>query len=423
MQNKIKASSDLKVLVLATTFPRWPNDKEPGFVFDLTRELAKKISLWVLVPHAPGAKTYEEMNGVRIIRFAYFLPKSLQSLCYEGGILPKIKRSWWARLQVPFFLLSQFFVIWLTVRRLKINFIHCHWIVPQGFFVAMLHKLTQIPYILTAHGGDVFSFKNNGLVKRLSGFALRNSRLCTANTHATGQAVTEICNDVPVKVIPMGVNTELFNPDKYDENIKTKLSIRGLFLLSVGRFAEKKGFSYLIRSIPLVKKHHPEAKLVLIGFGPMENDLKQLVNDLNLGDSIIMPGSFSGKELAAYFATADIFIGPSIIDSSGDTEGQGIVFLEAMASGTAVIASDVGGVRDIVRDGVNGLLIPQKDPQAIAEKILLLSNNASLKNALIRNGRQWAVKNYGWESIAQSFLQTFEEVVESANTLPRRDSI
>lgn len=418
MKNNTNDPCGLRVLVLATTFPRWPNDKEPGFVFDLTRHLAKKIPLWVLAPHAPGAKTHEEMDGVRIIRFPYFLPKNLQKLCYEGGILPKIKRSWWARLQVPFFLLSQFFFIWRTVRRHQINFIHCHWIIPQGFFVALLHKLTQTPFILTAHGGDVFSFKNNGLARNMSRFALRNSLLCTANTRATGQAVNEICNEVSVKIIPMGVNTDLFNPDQYDETIKTKLNIQGLFLLSVGRFAEKKGFQYLIRAMPLVKKHHPEVKLALIGFGPMESELKQLVADLKLSDSVIMPGSFSGKELAAFFATADIFIGPSIIDSSGDTEGQGIVFLEAMASGTAVIASDVGGIKDIVQDGVNGLLIPQKDPQAITEKILLLANNLALRNELIRNGKQWANAHYGWESIAQSFLQTFGEATGSSKAHP-----
>lgn len=77
---------ELRVLVLATTFPRWENDTEPRFIFDLTKPLAEKISLWVLAPHAPGAKIREDMEGVQVIRFPYFFPRRLQTLCYEGGI-------------------------------------------------------------------------------------------------------------------------------------------------------------------------------------------------------------------------------------------------------------------------------------------------------------------------------------------------
>ena len=84
------------ILVIATTFPRWPNDNEPRFVYDLTKRLAKKALLKVLVPHAPGAKRHEVMEGMEIIRFPYFLPHSLQRLCYGGGVLPNLKKSWWA---------------------------------------------------------------------------------------------------------------------------------------------------------------------------------------------------------------------------------------------------------------------------------------------------------------------------------------
>ena len=115
--------NNLRVLVLATTFPRWEGDREPAFVFELCRQMAKNVSLWVLVPDAPNAKSYEKIDGVRIIRFPYFFPRSIQTLCYGGGILPKLKSNWLARLQLPFFLVAQFFFLWTTARRNKINFI------------------------------------------------------------------------------------------------------------------------------------------------------------------------------------------------------------------------------------------------------------------------------------------------------------
>ena len=188
-RNNVKDLKDLRILVIATTFPRWEKDQEPRFVFDLSKELAKTLSLWVLVPHAPGAKTNETMQGVRIIRFPYFYPRSLETVCYEGGILPKLKSSWLARFQLPFFLAAQFYFMCKTVRKHKINFIHCHWLIPQGFFTALLKMWSRVPFLLTAHGGDVYSFKKFPIVLKLNRFALKRSSGCTANSEATRKAV------------------------------------------------------------------------------------------------------------------------------------------------------------------------------------------------------------------------------------------
>jgi glycosyltransferase involved in cell wall biosynthesis len=403
---------NLRVLVLATTFPRWASDTEPRFVFDLSKPLAQYVNLWVLAPHAPGAKMEEEIEGVKILRFPYFFPKRLQTLCYEGGILPKLKTKWLARLQLPFFLAAQFLAIWRTVRKYKINFIHCHWVIPQGFFVALLTSFSKIPYLLTAHGGDVYSFRKNSLIRRCSNFALKRAKTCTVNSVPTGQAVRNIRADARIQVVPMGVDTERFHPGKSNPKIKDDLNIQDIFLLAVGRFAEKKGFKYLIQAMPEILQKRPDAKLVIIGFGPQEEALKQRVRQLGLENAVLFVGSKEGDELAEYFATADIFIGPSVVTDSGDTEGQGVVFLEAMASGTAVIASDVGGVKDVVHDMKTGLLIPQKNPEAIAEKTVLLMDNQKLRNELALNGRNLAESEYSWKTIAERFLETYKQIID-----------
>ena len=410
--NPQKKLKDLRVLVLATTFPRWEGDTEPRFVFDLTRHLARNVSLWVLVPHAPGAKMEEEIEGVRILRFPYFFPKRLQTLCYEGGILPKLKTKWLARLQLPFFLAAQCFAIWRTVRKYEINFIHCHWVIPQGFFVSLLNSFSGIPYLLTAHGGDVYSFRKNSIIRLLSSHALKRAGRCTVNSQPTGQAVLHIRPGSRIQVVPMGVDTQRFHPGKFNQKIKENLNIQDLFLLAVGRFAEKKGFKFLIEAMPEILQKRPQAKLVVIGFGPQEEELKRLVRQFGLEKVVLFVGSKAGEELAEYFATADIFIGPSVVTDSGDTEGQGVVFLEAMASGTAVIASDVGGVKDIVRDFETGLLVPQKDSGAIAEKTLLLLDDQKLRSELASSGRRLAESEYSWEKTAERFLETYGQIID-----------
>ena len=103
------SSGKLRVLVIATTYPRWENDQEPRFVHDLCSNLSNEVDIQVLVPHSPDAKEQEIWGKMNIIRFPYFYPKNLQSLCYDGGIIPKLKSSWLARLQLPFFLFFLFF--------------------------------------------------------------------------------------------------------------------------------------------------------------------------------------------------------------------------------------------------------------------------------------------------------------------------
>lgn len=401
---------NLRILVVATTFPRWANDTEPRFVFDLSKQLAKNVNLWVLAPHAPGAKMEEEIEGVKILRFPYFFPKSLQTLCYEGGILPKLKTKWLARLQLPFFLAAQGFAIWRTVRRYKINFIHCHWIIPQGVFAALIHTIYKIPYVLTGLGADVYAFNKMPVVEILRKFAVQNAYLCTANSKDLVKTLNSISQNPRFKHIPNGVYEDLFHANKMDHRLKEELGISGIFLLGVGRFADKKGFKYLIQALPKILAKQPTAKLVLVGFGPKEKDLKQQARNLGIEDAVIFPGGKSGQDLAGYFATADIFIGPSIIVPGGDTEGQPAVFAEAMSAKTAVVASDVGGISDMIEDGVTGLLIPEKDSDAIAQKVLTLCEDPELRNTLAENGRHLVLEKYCWKTVASQFLDIYKNV-------------
>jgi len=403
-----KPLKHLRVLILATTYPRWENDSTPHFIFDLNRQLAQKVETWVLVPHSGGAKYSEEMDGVRIIRFRYFFPAKLQRLCYEGGILPNLKSSWLARLQLPFFLVFQFLAILKTVSKHKINFIHCNWIIPQGFFAFIMYKMFNIPYLLTALGGDIFAFRNIPGFRSLKKLILKYSCLCTANSHDLIEHLKLLSPNTKLQYIPVGVDENFFNENKFDPQLRTDLEITDLFLLAVGRFAEKKGFKYLIDAMPAILKEFPKTKLVLVGYGPKEAEFKSKTKKLGLENCIIFAGGKSRLELSRYYATADIFIGPSVIAKGGDTEGQPAVFIEAMASKTAIVASDVGGIKDMIEDGKTGLMVPQKDPRQITKAIFTLCKDNALKQRLEENGKQCITKKFSWEAVAQQYMSLYE---------------
>tara|TARA_B100000959_G_scaffold286698_1_gene366586 strand:- start:830 stop:2065 length:1236 start_codon:yes stop_codon:yes gene_type:complete len=401
------------VLVLTTTFPRWENDSEPAFVYNLSKRLAVGgFNITVLAPGAPDAKSYEVMDRLKVYRFSYFYPKKFQKVCYDGGALPNLKSSWFAILELPFFLLFQFLHIGWIIKKEKIDMIHCHWIVPQGFFSSIFKKIYNIPLFLTAHAGDVFLVLNNPLLMPFGKFAVSQSELCIANSKATEKATLAIANgSTPVKIIPMGVDLDVFNGQNQDKNIKKKYNIDGPMLLAAGRFVEKKGFKYLIKAMPLILKKYFETKLIIIGFGPLEKSLKDMVAKLNISDSVIFPGKMSSADLAKYFAVSDVFIGPSIVDDSGDTEGLGVVFLEALASNTAVVASRVGGITDFIVDRETGLLVEQEDPEDLAQKIMRLLGDRKLREKIAYKGKKYVEDNFSWGKISEQYLSVYKEVL------------
>lgn len=394
------------VLVTASTFPRWDKDTIPGFVDILSRKLSKDNNIIVLAPHYPGAKTHETFEKMEIYRFKYFFPENLQRLCYDGGILPNLKRSFLAKIQVPFFLLSQMFsMIWLVHKR-NIDLVHAHWVIPQGFIAAILKKIYKIPLIITVHAGDIFPLKNK-ILRFFAGWAINSSDYCTVNSKATKNEILKLKNKQNISIIPMGVDLNLFSPDKKSGLLRKNLKISGPMLLSIGRLAEKKGFRYLIKAIPDVIKKFPKVKLVIIGDGPEKNKLSSIVRDLNLDDNVLFLGELRNKLLPSYYASSDVFILPSIIAQSGDTEGLGVVLLEAIASGTAVIGSNVGGIPDIIKDNITGLLVKQKDPKQIADAILRLLSDKNLRTNLSKNAQEHIRDNYSWDIVLRKFQEIY----------------
>ncbi|MCM8787749.1 MAG: glycosyltransferase family 4 protein [Candidatus Omnitrophica bacterium] len=392
------------ILVFTTTFPTFlKKDGTPPFVYELSKRLAQKedLNIVVLTPYRKGTKTFEQRDGLKIYRFKY----GFTHLC-EGGILPNLKNNKLLYFQVPFLFFFAFLNLKKIIKKEKINTIHAHWIVPQGFIAVFYKKIFRkrnFKIICTSHGGDIFGLQG-WLMRKIKKWTLNNVDILTVVSNAIKEEVKKlkVRNDLPIKVIPMGVDDKLFNPDKYDPKIKGKYNIKGPFLIFVGRLVEKKGVKYLIEAMPEVVKKYPETKLLIIGSGPLEDGLKAQVKNLNLEKNIIFTGAIPNYELPKYYATADIFIGPSVITKGGDREGLPVTYLEAMASGCIVIGTDLLGNRDVIIDGVNGYFVRQKNSKDIVEKIL-----ASLYNKKINQKQVLSIikNNFSWKIITNKYLE------------------
>jgi len=386
------------ILVTATTFPRYKNDTQPTFVKDLSQELANKdLNVHVLVPHDYGLKYDETMGDLKIHRFVYFIPR-YEKLAY-GGILPNIKRNKFLLLQAPFLFLFQLLKLIKLIKKYKINIVHSHWLLPQGFSGAIAKKIFNIRHVLTIHGSDLFVLLKIPLGNYLIKFIIKNSDHVTCvNKEIKNNLINLLGNDYSnkISIIPMGVYVNNYKG-------KSKISNNVLFL---GRLAHKKGVKYLLQAVKLLKDKN--LKIVIAGDGPLRKELEYYVKINNLQDKIKFLGYVHGKEKMNLIKSCKIFIIPSIITKSGEREGLPVSLLEAMAASKAIIATNVGGIKDLIKNNYNGLMIKEKSSNEIANAIKKLMLNKKLSRKLGDNARK-TVLNYDWKIIGNKYYNVLIE--------------
>jgi len=398
------SSARPRVLVLTSTFPRWENDPEPAFIFELSRRLTDKFEITVLSPRAPGSKKREDMAGLHIIRFPYFFSRWEKLAMHGGGILNHLKTNPVYYLMVPFFLLGQLLAVSHLLRNERFDLIHAHWLIPQGFIAALSLFITRknIPLLCTSHGGDLFALKGKGL-QRLKLWVMDKSAALTVVSKAMKKTVVDmgVAPD-KVEVISMGVDLKgLFTPDpcvqrKTDE------------LLFVGRLVEKKGVHNLLEAMPAVLKKHPTVRLMLAGSGPMEQKLRQQAQRLQISDRVAFLGMVSQKKLPEMYRTATLAVFPFVIAKSGDQEGFGLVQVEAMGCECPIIAGDLPAIHDIVIHEENGLIVESENVQALADAIIRSLDSKDLRLKLAEKARMQVMERFDWEVIAGKYGKIYQ---------------
>ncbi|MCM1154975.1 MAG: glycosyltransferase family 4 protein [Roseburia sp.] len=387
-----------KLLVTASTFPRWKDDTEPRFVLDLASHMTDEFDVTVLVPASPGAKDREKLEGLEVIRYHYFPVHKWETLCYPGAIVPRIKEKKIRVLLVPFLFISLFFHLFKLLPEYDV--VHAHWLIPQGIVQSFFKK----PYIVTGHGGDVVSL-NKGIIRRLKIRCLKKAKQVTVVSEHLKKKVQELASDIQPEVISMGVNISQFGrqyrvPDFFGQGDRK-------VVLFVGRLAEKKGVTYLINAIKQI-----DAMLVIVGAGPLKKDLEQQGQNINQEagwSKIKFLGAKTHKELPQIYASADFFVCPSITAKDGDQEGLPLVMLEAMASGLPVVASRSGGIAQLIQEGINGLLCEEKNVEQLVENIERILHDNDLYDRIVDNMEE-TVGKYDYSVIGKKYIKLIKHI-------------
>lgn len=388
-----------KILITATTFPRFKGDKEPRFILDLAKSLLPYADVTVIVPSSPGTKDTEIMEGVKVERFHYFPIRKMETLTAPGAILSRIKENKLRLLLVPFFLMG--FFRKLKEKKGKFDMVQANWIFPQGI-LQMLVGDSKTPFVITCHGSDINTIKNP-LMLYLKKKALKRAWGITCVSENLMETVNGIYRNKNQAIISMGVDNSAFGKKYYKENYFGQKGKK--VILFVGRLVEFKGARYLIEAMRYVKN----AKLVIVGKGEEERNLKLkavgIKKDLLKNSSeIYFAGAKNHRELKEMYASADLFVLPGIEASDGSKEGLGLVMLEALASELPVVASRVGGIPSVIKDGENGFLVKQKNPYELGKKINMVLEDDGIRNRLRSASKETALK-YDYSVIGKKYAK------------------
>lgn len=393
-----------RLLVLASTYPRWAGDPEPGFVHHLARRLLDRFEVTVLCPHAPGALPREVLDGVRVVRYRY-APARLERLVNDGGIVTNLRRHPWMLLLVPGFVLAQAAWLWRLGHRSRCDVIHAHWLLPQGLLAAGLQALGRrlAPFLVTSHGADLFALRGR-VFAALKRFVLRRAGGATVVSAAMRDAIAALGVDASaVGVEPMGVDlTGRFRPDDAEPRSPDTL-------LFVGRLVEKKGLRHLIDAMPVVRAAHPAARLEIAGFGPEREALEARVAALGLGDAVRFLGAVPQDALPALYRRAAVFVAPFVEAASGDQEGLGLVVVEALGCGARAVVSDLPATRELGGDLPGLVRVPPGDPAALAAALVALL--AAPAPAVAAGARAPGLMRFDWAARAEAYADRLGALV------------
>ncbi|MDA3936205.1 MAG: glycosyltransferase [Actinomycetota bacterium] len=386
--------------MITTSFPRWEGDHAGHFVAALSTALvARGHDVTVLSPHEGSLSTEDSSGGVRIRRFRY-LPSRFERVAYGDGIPENLKRDMWAVLGLPFFALA----LRRATKQLahEVDIVHAHW-APTAALAAPWRS--GVPVVLHARGSDIALATKGGIWRRLLSSACRGAAAVDVVTVAQRDMLVNAgiwsANDGPIEVIPSGIADELLdratNPSA-DERVE---------IAYVGRMIRDKGVADLLEAFAAMDTNGVDVRLGFVGDGPVLVDLRARAIELGIQDRVVFHGALRHDEAIDIVAAADVLSLPSY------AEGSPNVLKEAMALGLPVVASDVGGIPELVGDA--GILHAPYDIAALAEALSQLTADPGMRERLGHAGRERIRESWVWSSIAQRTCDLYDRVLGSAD--------
>lgn len=405
----------LKICMVTSSYPKYEGDVTAPFVESIATSVAADGNeVHVLAPYHPELRHAPLEKGVQLHFFKYSPFRHLNIWGYAESLEADVRVKGAIYPLTPVVFVSSLWALWRLTGQIHFDVIHAHWVIPNGPVATIVAKLRRLPLVISMHGSDVFVAEQSKLIARVARWCYRSASAITAPSQdLVTRAVRLGAPASRCHVVPYGVDPGTFTRlDDAGPVLRRELGLPedALIIFAVGRMVYKKGFEYLIRAVPAILREHPNARVVLAGGGDLEERLKSLVRQLGVEKSVIMPGWVSRDKMPLFFSGCDIFVLPSVVDQQGNVDGLPNTLLEAMASARPVVATSVAGIPLAVKDGDNGLLVPEKQPGELSSAINLLLQSPELRVQYGGASRRRVERELNWETTAR----TFEDLYWSA---------
>jgi glycosyltransferase involved in cell wall biosynthesis len=401
----------MRVAVLAHSFPRFPGDTHGPFVKHLSESLAARgHRVWVLVPYDPAIER-DPATPLTIRSFRYVWPDRWHRLGYSRTLRRDVGMTATSYLQAPLYFLFAERALSRLVRRERIDLVHAHWILPNGFVAARVSRATGVPYAVTLHGSDVFMAERNPLFGAMARRALAGASHVTSCSGELRDRLLRLGgaeHGAKVHLVPNGTEAE---PAAGTGERHPAVPVGCRAVVAVGRLVDKKGFGYLLEAAPRIFERVPDACIVLGGGGPLEGALREQAARLGIADRVVFTGLLPHPDVLRLMASAEVVAMPSVRDERGNVDGLPVVVLEAMAAARPVVASAISGMPLAIEDGVNGRLVPERDPEALAGAIIDLLADPATARRLGAAARRRVEEELNWDAVAGIHDRLYREAV------------
>lgn len=288
-----------------------------------------------------------------------------------------------------------------AISEFKPDIVHAHYASSYGLLGALsgFH-----PYIISVWGSDVFDFPNISFLHK----AVINYNLAKADRILSTSKVmaveTKKYTDKEVIVTPFGIDLDKFKP----LNVNSLFDKNDIVIGTIKTLEEKYGIEYLIKAFAIVKNkyHNLPLKLLIVGDGSLSENLKNLVHDLNIEEETVFTGKIAHELVPVY----DNMLSVSV--SVSNSESFGVAVIETSACGKPVVVSDVGGLPEVVKDGITGIVVPPRNPEKTAEAIEKLVLDDSMRKQMGAAGREHVAQFYDWNKNVEQMVDIYRGMIK-----------
>lgn len=387
----------MRVLIVC---PGWPGNVNPWngiFVREQAEAIDKEgTSATVLTARVFRADPYEAIDG-RVKVFRFWFP-SKQILLAEYERIPVFR--------IGFYLLSGIFKAFRLVKKESCDVIHAHFVIPAGLIAVIAGRLRRKPVVITAHDSDVVTFPEKSKIAGwLIGYSLRQAdHIIPTNIHLKDHIATHFgIEEDKMTVIPLGIDRGLFRPiEKEEARRKLDLSLNRRIILYVGALLQIKGVDIMPDIVSRVSSKIRDPLFVFVGAGPLKDALNGEFERRGEAGNVVFEGSKAHEALPLWYNAADLMVLPTT------SEGLGMVVREAISSGLPVVASGVGGIPDVVKEGKTGYLTQPGDADGVSQAILKVLGDEGFRDTVAKHSS--LIDPFDHQKIAGRVIDVYKRI-------------